>query len=79
MAATLPAYLLSEDEWIKKREDPARHFDVRIADAATERIYRKRFGRMNENGLLALVKVPPELFGQKTGEIRVWFDPDPNG
>ena len=41
MAATLPAYLLSEDEWIKKREDPARHFDVRIADAATERIYRK--------------------------------------
>ena len=76
MAATLPAYLLSEDEWGKKREDSARHFEVHIADAATEQKYRKRFGQMNEKGLLALVKVPPELFGQKTGEIRVWFDPD---
>ena len=35
---------------------------------------RRRFGREKERGILALVKVPKELFGQKTGEVRVWMD-----
>ncbi|MDA1001433.1 MAG: hypothetical protein O2807_13080 [bacterium] len=27
-----------------------------------------------EKGYLVIVKVPKDIFGQETGEIRVWFD-----
>ncbi|MEE9240686.1 MAG: DUF3108 domain-containing protein [bacterium] len=57
-----------------KKEDPYQKFEIRIADAETEKTYRKRYGREGEKGLLALVKVPKDLFGQETGEVRIWFD-----
>lgn len=70
---TLPAYDTPPEE--KERgESPVRDFDVRIADPETERRYRQAYNRAAERGLLVLVKVPKELFGQETGEVRVWFD-----
>jgi hypothetical protein len=58
----------------KKKEDPYQKFEIRIPDAKSEAAYRKRHGRTGEKGTLALVKVPKSLFGQETGEIRIWFD-----
>ncbi len=71
---TLPAYQSTDEGVEDYKKEFVRNFDIRIADAATERAYRKRYEQNQENGLLALVKVPKELFGQKTGEIRVWLD-----
>ena len=70
---TLPAYDTPKEEKAKG-ENLARDFDIRIADPETEKGYREAYGREQEKGLLTLVKVPKELFGQETGEVRVWFD-----
>ncbi len=71
----LPDYaerVRNRDKQIK--EDPYQKFEIRIPDAKSEAAYRKRYGRTGEKGTLALVKVPKNLFGQQTGEIRIWFD-----
>ena len=70
---TLPAYDTSKEEK-ESGESLVRDFDIRIADPASERRYREIYGREKEKGFLVLVKVPKELFGQETGEVRVWFD-----
>lgn len=59
-----------------KKDEPYQKFLIRIVDAKTEATYRARYNRLGEKGLLALVKVPKNLFGQETGEIRIWFDED---
>jgi len=71
---TLPAYRTTEKGEEEYEKKFVRDFDIRIADEETERRYRERYERTKEKGLLALVKVPEELFGQKTGEVRVWLD-----
>lgn len=71
---TLPAYDIPKGER-EEGESLARDFEVRVADPATELSYRKSYGRTGEPGLLVFVKVPKELFGQETGEVRVWFNP----
>ena len=70
---TLPGYDTPKEEK-ESGESLARNFDIRIADPETERRYREAYDREKEKGLLVLVKVPKELFGQETGEVRVWFD-----
>lgn len=70
---TLPAYDTPKEER-ERGESLARDFDIRLADPETERRYRRAYDREKERGLLVLVKVPKELFGQETGEVRVWFD-----
>jgi hypothetical protein len=69
---TRPAYDTPKEEK-ESGESLARDFDVRIADPGTEREYRRTYDRAKEKGLLVFVRVPKELFGQETGEVRVWF------
>jgi uroporphyrinogen-III synthase len=72
---TLPNYrakALKED--FSEEEKKFQKFEITIPSAETTRAYRKNFGRSKEKGLLILVKVPKSLFGQETGEVRVWFD-----
>ncbi len=73
---TLPAYQTTRELKEDYDKEFVRNFDIRIADAETERRYRRAFDRVEEKGLLALVKVPKELFGQTTGEVRLWLDPN---
>lgn len=72
---TLPDFAdLAKNKNKRKEEDPFQKFEIHIVDEATEAAYRKRYGRTGEKGFLALVKIPKNLFGQKTGEVRIWFD-----
>ena len=73
---TLPDYEPPEIGQKDYRKESDRQVVIRIAKVATEREYRKRYGRTKEKGLLALVKVPKFLFGQEIGETHVWFDSD---
>ncbi len=73
---TLPDYEPPENGQKDYPKESDRQVVIRIADVATEREYRKRYGRTKEKGLLALVKVPKFLFGQEIGETQVWFDSD---
>ena len=73
---TLPNYrakALKED--FSEEEKKFQKFEISIPSAKSTRAYRRKFGRSKEKGLLILVKVPKNLFGQETGEVRVWFDP----
>ena len=74
---TLPNYKAkATNEGEDSEEEEFQKFEIRIPTAEAERAYRKRFGRSGEKGLLVLVKVPKNLFGQETGEVRVWLDPE---
>ncbi len=72
---TLPDYKAkATNEGEEGEEEKFQKFEIQIPSAEAERAYRKRYGRSEEKGLLALVKVPKNLFGQETGEVRVWLD-----
>ncbi len=74
---TLPNYKAkATNEGEDSEEEEFQKFEIRIPTAEAERAYRKWFGRSGEKGLLVLVKVPKNLFGQETGEVRVWLDPE---
>lgn len=73
---TLPNYKAKAlKENFSEEEKKFQKFEITIPHTGTMRTYRKKFGRTKEKGLLALVKVPKSLFGQETGEVRVWFNP----
>jgi hypothetical protein len=72
---SLPFYQASEDGETEYQKETIRTFEIRIADAFTEQKYRREFGRTGEKGLLVFVQVPRALFGQKSGEVLIWFDP----
>ncbi|MFQ5912572.1 MAG: DUF3108 domain-containing protein [Nitrospinota bacterium] len=74
--SSLPYYQATEKGQTEYEKEFIRSFEIRIADAQTEKAYRRRFGRPDEKGLLVLVQMPRDLFGQKAGEILVWFDTD---
>ncbi|MFC1491488.1 DUF3108 domain-containing protein [Nitrospinota bacterium] len=72
---TLPDYrAIAKEKMGRDDKERFQKFEIRIADEETETAYRKKFGRTKEKGMLVLVKVPKNLFGQETGEIRVWFN-----
>ncbi len=71
---SLPYYRSLLGGWEGGRKAVNRSFDIRIADASTERAYRRRFDRTGETGLLVLVNVPNDFFGQNSGDAQVWFD-----
>ena len=72
---TLPNYKAKATKEITDEDElKFQKFEIRIPSAESERAYRKIHGRTKEKGLLALVKVPKSLFGQETGEVRVWLD-----
>ncbi len=73
---SLPFYQANEDGQTEYQKETIRTFEIRIADALTERKYRRKFGRTGEKGLLVFVQVPRALFGQKSGEILIWFNPN---
>ena len=72
---TLPDYrAIARGQMDPYDEDRIQKFQIQIADRKKEKAYRLQFERTKEKGLLALIKVPKDIFGQETGEIRVWFD-----
>jgi hypothetical protein len=71
---TLPDFLTKKKNPNNSEKKPYQKYEIRIVDAKKEAAYRKRYGRTEEKGLLALVKVPKDIFGQETGEVRIWFD-----
>ncbi len=70
----LPYYQLTDEGQTDYDNDLIRQFEIRIPDAPTEQEYRRRFDRTNEKGHLVLIQVPKQDFGQKSGEIIIWFD-----
>ena len=72
---TLPDYrAIARGQKDPNDEDRIQEFLIQIANRKKGKAYRLQFERTKEKGLLALIKVPENIFGQKTGEIRVWFD-----
>ncbi|MDA1001156.1 MAG: DUF3108 domain-containing protein [bacterium] len=71
---TIPAYQTDDKGNLLYNEEFVRNFKIRVADAATEQKYRTRFERTRGKGLVVIVNVPKSLFGQKTGEVQVYFD-----
>ncbi len=71
---SLPYYQASDEDQTEYQKEFIRTFVIRIADASTERDFRRRFSRESEKGLLVFVQVPKALFGQKSGEVLVWFN-----
>lgn len=72
--SSLPYYQATAEGKTQYNDAYVETFEIRIADLATEKTYRKRFDREDEKGLLVIVQVPQALFGQKSGEVLVWFD-----
>ena len=60
----------------QKKKYAIRTFDIRIATPGEEEEERKRFPDLARQGLLAIVRIPKEIFRQKTGEVRIWLDQD---
>lgn len=73
---SLPYYQANEEGQAEYQKETIRTFEIRIADALTERKHRHKFGRTGEKGFLVFVQVPRALFGQKSGEILIWFNPN---
>jgi hypothetical protein len=72
---TLPDYrAIARGKMDPDDADRIQKFQIRIADRKKEKAYRLQYDRTKEKGVLALIKVPKDIFGQETGEIRVWFD-----
>ncbi len=72
---TLPDYKAkATDKNPDGDEKKFQRFEIRIPTAKAEREYRVKYERKEKKGVLALVKVPKNLFGQETGEVRVWLD-----
>lgn len=58
----------------EKKNEKERMIEVQVVPDKLERRYRRKYRKTGEEGFLVIVKVPKDLFGQETGEIRVWFD-----
>lgn len=72
---TLPDYKAkATDKNSEGEEKKFQRFEIRLPTANAERKYRVKYGRKEKKGVLILVKVPKNLFGQETGEVRVWLD-----
>jgi hypothetical protein len=72
---SLPDYKAkATDKNPEGEEKKFQRFEIRIPTAKVEREYRVKYERKEKKGVLALVKVPKNLFGQETGEVRVWLD-----
>ncbi len=73
---SLPDYEIPENGEYFDGTELARSIETTIADEKVEKEYRRRYNRTKNTGMLVFVKVPKEIFGQETGEIRIWFDPN---
>ncbi len=73
---SLPDYEKSENGEHIDGTELAQSIEITIADEKVEKAYRRRYNRTKNTGMLVFVKVPKKIFGQETGEIRIWFDPD---
>lgn len=72
---TLPDYKAkATDKNSEGDEKKFQRFEIRLPTAKAEHEYRMKYKRKEKKGVLALVKVPKNLFGQETGEVRVWLD-----
>jgi hypothetical protein len=60
----------------KSKKLTVRSFDIRVATPEEEAKERRRFPQLAREGLLAIVRIPKEIFRQKTGEVRIWFGRD---
>lgn len=73
---TIPAYQTDDEGNLLFEKEFVRNFNIRVANSATEHEYRVRFDQTKGKGLLVIVNVPKSLFGQKSGEIQIYFDAD---
>jgi hypothetical protein len=72
---TLPDYKAkATDKNPEGEEKKFQRIEIRIPTAKAEREYRIKYERKEKKGVLALVKLPKNIFGQETGEVRVWLD-----